>query len=103
MTIVEQLAKDKVVEGIARNLKIPPDEINDLAQECYLILLEYDQNKLNRINKKNEIQYFITKIIMNQYFSKTSTYHYKYRKFYELINSKYTDGYEWDGTESDNE
>lgn len=101
MTIVEQLAKDKVVEGIARNLKVPPDEIDDLAQEVYLILLEYDQGKLRKIYVNNEINYFITKVLMNQYFSKTSKYHYTYRKYYEMLNNINTDDYDGFGTETD--
>lgn len=75
---------------IARNLKVASADINDLVQEVALILLEYDQGKLADVIAKGGLKFFVTRIMMNQYFSKTSTYHYKFRRFNQLLDANKT-------------
>lgn len=84
--MLEQLAKDKVVENLCRNIGVCSNYIDDLVQEVYLILLEYDQDKLKQIYEKGEINYWLTRIIMNQYCSNTSPFYKKYRKYYDFID-----------------
>lgn len=84
--MLEQLAKDKVVENLCRNIGVSSNYIDDLVQEVYLILLEYDQDKLKQIYEKGEINYWLTRIIMNQYCSNTSPFYKKYRKYYDFID-----------------
>lgn len=84
--MLEQLAKDKVVENLCRNIGVSSNYIDDLVQEVYLIMLEYDQEKLKQIYEKGEINYWLTRIIMNQYCSNTSPFYKKYRKYYDFID-----------------
>lgn len=84
--MLEQLAKDKVVENLCKNIGVSSNYIDDLVQEVYLIMLEYDQEKLKQIYEKGEINYWLTRIIMNQYCSNTSPFYKKYRKYYDFID-----------------
>lgn len=81
MNIVEKLAKERVVETMLRNMRIEDKYFDDLAQEIYLILLEYDQDKLTLIYNKKQINFFISRIIMNQAFSKNSPFYMNYKKW----------------------
>lgn len=59
---------------------------DDCLQLFYLEFLEYDNKKLNEIDKKNkEMKYFIVRWLKNQWFSETSRYHYQYRKWYSVF------------------
>lgn len=84
--MLEQLAKDKVVENLCKNIGVSSNYIDDLVQEVYLIMLEYDREKLKQIYEKGEINYWLTRIIMNQYCSNTSPFYKKYRKYYDFID-----------------
>ena len=80
---VEKIAKDKIVEGIIYNVARSNnrgEDLKDLANDIYLELLEKDEEFLNGIYERNQIQYFITRIVLNNINSKTSPYYYKYRK-----------------------
>jgi len=85
MNIVEELAKTRVVETMVENMNIN-DYPDDLAQEIYLILLEYDNDKLKDIFDKKQINFFLSRIIMNQVFSKNSPFYYKYKRWDENKN-----------------
>lgn len=79
--VIEQIAKDKLVEEIATNLKVDTDYFDDLVQEIYLILLTYDQEKIEGMAERGELKYFITKLITNQFYSKTSPFYKNYKKY----------------------
>jgi DNA-directed RNA polymerase specialized sigma24 family protein len=58
-----------------------------------------DQEKINDIIKQNKMTFYIVRIMINQYQSQTSRFHYKYRKYYEhhvtgIIDSISPDTYE---------
>ena len=68
-----------MVENIARQ---PLDaDLRDLAQMVYLILLEYDEEKIVDLWENKEINFFIARIILNQYRSDHSAFHNLFRKF----------------------
>lgn len=76
------LAKDRQVEQMIHNIcHSDAPELNDLAQEIYLALLEYHDEKIIELWQNKQINYFIVRIIYNQYYSSTSPFYYKYRKF----------------------
>lgn len=56
----------------------------DFFQEICLILLEYDNAKLNKIVEDKHLNAFITRIIQNNLFSKTSPFYKKYKKLDDL-------------------
>ena len=60
----------------------------ELLHEALLVVLEYKEkgkeDKLKNLNKKN-ILFFVSKIMTSMYWSNTSRYYYKHRKFYRHI------------------
>lgn len=62
-------------------------DIDDLEQEVYAILLEYDSDKIIEMYNKKQLKFFIIGIITRQYFSKTSPFYKKYKKYYSLVDS----------------
>lgn len=76
--IINELANNKIVENIIFN--ITHTHIADLAQDVYLTLLEKNEELITSLYEKNELNYFITKIILNNLFSTTSPYYYNYKK-----------------------
>ena len=98
LNIVEKLARNRVVEDMIKNMNIN-DYPDDLAQEIYLILLEYDKEKIEDIYNKNQINFFISRIITNQAFSKNSPFYLNYKKWdlnkeeLDFENDADTEGY----------
>lgn len=54
---------------------------DDLLQHIVLVILEYNNEKLNDIDKKNHANAFITRLIQNNIRSSTSKFYYLFRKF----------------------
>jgi hypothetical protein len=84
--MLNKIANEKLVETICKNIGVSPKYMDDLVQEIYLILLEYNQTKLQEIYDKGQLNFFLTRIIKNQWCSNTSPFYKKYRKFYDLID-----------------
>lgn len=83
--IIEALAKDRRVEALVENIahhSLTAD-LKDLCQMVYLILLEYDESKLQDLWENNQINFFLCRIIINQYRSSNSPFHTTFRKFQE--------------------
>ena len=82
-TIIETLAKDRKVEALVENIahhSLTAD-LKDLCQMVYLILLEYDESKLQDLWENEQINFFIARIILNQYRSSNSPFHAIFRKY----------------------
>jgi hypothetical protein len=77
------------LKKIAANF-IPAEDLDDLTQEVFLYLLELPSEKLQQLVDDRQIKYYFIRLCKNNYFSKTSKYHYKYRKPVERI--EYTNG-----------
>lgn len=84
--MLEELAKNKVVEELCKNIGVNSNYIDDLVQEVYLIMLEYDQEKLKEIYEKGDIKFWLTRVITNQYCSNTSPFYKKFRKYYDFVD-----------------
>lgn len=83
--IVEILGRERMVERMVENITHSSSpELSDLAQEIYLALLNYDNDKIVDLFVNEQINYFIARIVLNQFRSKTSPFHITYRKFQEL-------------------
>lgn len=78
---VHLIAKQKIVEELVNNIGVPALYKQDLIQEVYLILLEYDSQTLQELIDKNQIKFFISRICTNTWYSKTSPFYKKYKKF----------------------
>ena len=84
-TIIEILAKERRVEALVENIahhSLTAD-LEDLCQMVYLVLLEYDESKLQDLWENNQINFFLARIIINQYRSSTSPFYTLFRKFQE--------------------
>lgn len=46
-------------------------------------LYKCDKKRIEEIIKKNQMTFYVVRVMLNQYHSKTSRYHYKYRRYYE--------------------
>lgn len=85
MTIIETLAKERRVEALVENIahhSLTAD-LKDLCQMVYLVLLEYDETKLLDLWENEQINFFLARIIINQYRSSNSPFHTIFRKFQE--------------------
>lgn len=84
--MLNRIANERLVEDISKNIGVSPKYFDDFVQEIYLILLEYDQEKLEAIYEKGDINFFLTRVIKNQWCSTTSPFYRKYRKYYEYAD-----------------
>lgn len=85
--IIEELYREKVIRNIITNMNVFEGDIDDLEQEIYTILLEYDADKIIEMYNKKQLKFFIVGIVTRQYFSKTSPFYKKYKKYYSLVDS----------------
>ncbi len=83
--MIEILAKERRVEALVENIAhhALTADLQDLCQMVYLILLEYDEAKLLDLWENNQINFFLARIILNQYRSSNSPFHTMFRKFRE--------------------
>ena len=81
MTPLEYIGEKKIVDEIARNMRVEKDYYDDLCQEVYYILMTgYTEEKLQEAVDKKQINFIITCILKNQWFSKTSPFYRQYKK-----------------------
>lgn len=83
--IIETLAEEKRVEALVENIahhSLTAD-LKDLCQMVYMILLEYDEVKLQDLWENDQMNFFLARIILNQYRSSNSPFHTIFRKFQE--------------------
>ena len=80
--IVERIAKERRVETMLRNIAKTPvtGDLEDLCQMVYLTLLTFDEAKIVDLWERDEINFFIARILMNQYQSVKSPFYALYRK-----------------------
>lgn len=80
--IVETVARERRVETMLRNIAKTPltADLQDLCQMVYVILLEFDEEKIVDLWEKGEINFFIARVLMNQYQSVKSPFFNTYRK-----------------------
>lgn len=77
-----------------KRYSVPYDMWDDVLQEIIIIMLEYDHEKLLEISNEHRINAFISGILRNQLFSKTSAIYRKLRRFKDkscqLTDEQYT-------------
>ena len=56
---------------------------DDLLSFVIEELYKCDQDRITEIIEKNQMTFYIVRVMLNQYHSKTSRYYYKYNKYYE--------------------
>ena len=82
--VLDIIAREHLVERIVNKLlsssKNPFDCPEDLIQDVYLLLLQKDDNLIVNLYNKDEIGFYLLKIVRNQLLSKNSPYYTKYIK-----------------------
>ena len=89
-SIIEQIAKERMVESMVQNIahQALNDDLSDLCQMVYLILLEYAEDKLQDLWEHNQMRFFLARIIVNQYRSSNSPFFITYKKFRTMVGEE---------------
>tara|TARA_R100000664_G_scaffold22983_1_gene32527 strand:+ start:317 stop:823 length:507 start_codon:yes stop_codon:yes gene_type:complete len=77
--LVENYDKLKDMAHNIAGVKGKDDLLSFVIEELY----KCDQDRLNEIIEKKQLTFYIARVMLNQYHSKTSRYYYKYQKYYE--------------------
>lgn len=82
--IIGFLAKDKVVEGLIKNISkknsLSSSSLDDLAQDIYISLLEKPPEVIESLYATSSLTYYIARMVTNNIHSSLSPYYYKYLK-----------------------
>lgn len=87
--ILDELERENIVRDICVNMRVSQNDIDDLIQELYMILLEYDKEKIVEMYNKKQLKFFIIGILQRQYHSVTSPFYKKYKKYYTIVDGNY--------------
>lgn len=84
--VVERIAKEGWVEECIRTVSggVWRSEYSDLVQDVLIELL--NQEKIVGLYQRNQLKYYIMRIVRNNLQSATSRFYYRYRRF-SLLNS----------------
>lgn len=80
--IIDELYRSGIVGEIIHNISWTISNTNedDLTQDVFLHLCELPEYKVVKLYNEAKLKYFVTKMLLNQLNSKTSSYYYKYRR-----------------------
>ena len=84
--ILTELEQKNVVMDICKNMNVSTNDMDDFVQEIYMILIEYNKDKIIEMYKNRQLNYFLVGIIKRQYNSTTSPYYKKYKKYYSIVD-----------------
>ena len=85
--------KDMAFNIAGKNNK--DDLLSFVIEELY----KCDQDRIQEIIKKKQLTFYIARVMVNQYHSKTSRYYYKYKKYYEFHTTSTIEGITADTTQ----
>lgn len=89
MTIYDIIANEKLIEILIDKYNVKPLYKQDLAQDVFLIILSKPEKMLQELYDNKQLNFYLARIISNQYFSKTSKFFKDYKKY--NINKNETD------------
>lgn len=86
---IKKIAEQHIVESVVKNVtnNSKDEDLKDLCNDIYLELMEKPESVLSGIYERDQIQYYITRIVLNNVNSKTSRFYYKYRRW-KLMKSE---------------
>lgn len=87
--IADRLARERVVERLVCNIARTrlSSDLADLCQMVYLIILEYDEEKIVDLWENGEMNFFLARVILNQFHSVKSPYHALFRRWQTRLTS----------------
>ncbi len=65
---------------------------DDLLHDTIVALYDSDKEKIEKLIDKKELIFWIARIMVNQYHSKTSPFFKKYRKYYKIFDERFVLG-----------
>ena len=95
------MEKENIVREICENMNVSSNDIDDFVQEVYMILLEYNPEKLIELYTNKQLKFFLVGIIRRQYHSCTSPYYKKYKKYYSIVDENHINKSELNNEEVD--
>jgi hypothetical protein len=70
--------------------KMHPEELRyDLKAEVFLVLCEMNEDKLVGLYERNELKFYIVRIMLNMIKSDRSTFYKNYRNYTEFVDQDY--------------
>ena len=82
--LIEKIAAERLVEKLIGRLRVTQAEakfdLDDLAQDIYISLMEKDEELIKGLCERGELEYYILRMVVNQVCSKTSPYYTQYKK-----------------------
>lgn len=76
-----------MVENLCERVcRRPACELSDLSQIIYCYLLDAREEILTDLWNGGQMNFYIVRMIRNQYFSRNSRYFYEFRQFLSLSN-----------------
>lgn len=85
-SIVKSVYEEGLINEIAENLGVTETEWDDFLQEIYLIILQYNKEKIIGMYERGELKYWLIRVCINQYCSKNSPFYKKYKKYYTILD-----------------
>lgn len=85
-SIVKSVYEEGLINEIAENLGVSETEWDDFLQEIYLIILQYNKEKIIGMYERGELKYWLIRVCINQYCSKNSPFYKKYKKYYTILD-----------------
>ena len=77
--LIENYEKLKEISLNIAGIKEQEDLLHFVIEELY----KCDTVRIREIIEKKQMTFYVVRIMLNQHHSKTSRYHYKYRKYYD--------------------
>lgn len=82
MEIIKTIAEYNILHDIIKNIGGSTEtkiNLQDLEQDLYLELIEKGDGKLEYLYETGQLEYYLTRIVLNNIRSKTSRYYYRYK------------------------
>ena len=78
--LYEAIIASKIVEKMVNKVERNSSYVDDVINDIYIVLLEMNPDTLIELYNKNEINYYISRIVTNQ-LSKNGQLNKKYKKW----------------------
>ena len=92
--LIENYDKLKDMAFNIAGKKNKDDLLSFVIEELY----KCDQDRIKEIVEKKQMTFYIVRVMLNQFHSKTSRYYYKYNKYYEYHTTTTIEGLTADNT-----
>lgn len=86
--IIQRIVNDKGIREIAFRIANNSDLSEDLYQEIILTILEKEKELIIKLEKNNQLNFFIVRIAINMYRGKNSQFAQKYKHIPELFEKE---------------